>query len=231
MKKASKPREPSRASLREVPEVDFTTAKVRRNQYAARVAAEGIVHVRPGRPRKGTETGPTEPRSIRFPAQVWALLEKRAKAQGLTLHSALRSAFAECRLGLGGADYQDAREATDGEHRRAAASLTRWTWPAERIGRARAGALPLRSQLADVPSMTGSGLGFVADHFDVVAVRTDDISRIVVRVVVRAQTRRAIVLSTRLQRRAMEGLDLLAILGRERQVKMRRLLLGLVQAQ
>ena len=60
---------------------------------AGRVAAEGIVHVRPGRPRKGTETGPTEPRSIRFPAPVWKLLEARAKSQGLTLHSALRAAI------------------------------------------------------------------------------------------------------------------------------------------
>jgi hypothetical protein len=37
--------------------------------------------------------------------------------------------------------------------------------------------------------------------------------------------------ATRLQSRAIEGFDLLAILGLERQVKMRRLLLGLVQAQ
>jgi len=93
MKKASKPREPSKASLREIPEVDFASAMVRRNPYAARVAAEGIVHVRRGRPKRGTETGPTEPRSIRFPAPVWELLEKRAKAQGLTLHSALRAAI------------------------------------------------------------------------------------------------------------------------------------------
>jgi hypothetical protein len=54
---------------------------------------------------------------------------------------------------------------------------------------------------------------------------------IVVRVVVRAQTRRTIVFAARLQSCAIEGFDLLAILGRERQVKMRRLLLGLVQAQ
>ncbi len=93
MKKVGKPREPSKASLREIPEVDFASATVRRNPYAARVAAEGIVHVRRGRPKKGTETGPTEPRSIRFPAPVWELLEKRAKAQGLTLHSALRAAI------------------------------------------------------------------------------------------------------------------------------------------
>ena len=75
------------------------------------------------------------------------------------------------------------------------------------------------------------GLGFVANHFDVVPVRTNDESCIVVRVVVRAQTRRTIVFATRLQSRAIESFDLLAILGRERQVKMRRLLLGLVQAQ
>lgn len=93
MKKVSRPKEPSKASLREIPEVDFTAAKLRRNPYAARVAAEGIVHLRRGRPRKGTETGPTEPRSITFPAPVWELLEKRAKAQGLTLHSALRAAI------------------------------------------------------------------------------------------------------------------------------------------
>ncbi len=93
MKKVNRPKEPSKASLREIPEVDFTRAKVRRNPYAARVAAEGIVHVQPGRPKKGTETGPTEPRSIRFPAPVWKLLEARAKAQGLSLHSALRAAI------------------------------------------------------------------------------------------------------------------------------------------
>ncbi len=43
------------------------------------------------------------------------------------------------------------------------------------------------------------GLGFVANHFDVVPVRTNDESCIVVRVVFRAQTRRTIVFATRLQ--------------------------------
>jgi hypothetical protein len=47
----------------------------------------------------------------------------------------------------------------------------------------------------------------------------------------RAQTRRTIVFATRLQSRAIESGDLLAILGRERQVKMRWLLVGLEQAQ
>ncbi|MNF18296.1 hypothetical protein D3C80_2222980 [compost metagenome] len=49
--------------------------------------------------------------------------------------------------------------------------------------------------------------------------------------VVRAQARRTIVFATRLQGRAIESFDLPAILGRERQVKMRRLFLGLEQAQ
>jgi hypothetical protein len=95
MKKVSKQKEPSKTSLREIPEVDFTKAKVRRNPYAARIVAEGIVRVGRGRPRKGTETGPTEPRSIRFPAPVWKVLEARAKAQGLTLHAALRAAVVD----------------------------------------------------------------------------------------------------------------------------------------
>jgi hypothetical protein len=72
------------------------------------------------------------------------------------------------------------------------------------------------------------GLGFVANYFDVVPVGPNDESCKVVRVVVRAQTRRTIVFATPLQGRTIESFDLLAIFGRERQVKMRRLLLGLV---
>ena len=59
----------------------------------------------------------------------------------------------------------------------------------------------------------------MANHFDVVSVRTYDESCIVVRVVVRSQTRRTIVFATRLQSRAIESCYLLAILGRKRQVK------------
>jgi len=95
MKKASsrKPREPTRASLREMPEVDVDKAKLRRNPHALRIAKEGIsIHAGRGRPRKGTETGPTVPRSVRFPARVWRHLEKRAKAEGIPLHAALRAA-------------------------------------------------------------------------------------------------------------------------------------------
>jgi hypothetical protein len=95
MKKAHRHEDPSGVALREMPEVDFETSKVRRNPYAKRIAAEGIVHLRPGRPRKGEESGPTIPRSIRFPARVWKRLEKRAKAEGITLHAALRAAIIE----------------------------------------------------------------------------------------------------------------------------------------
>jgi hypothetical protein len=95
MKKGThkKTKEPSLASLREMPEVDLKRAKVQRNPYARRVAAEGItVNVGRGRPKKGSETGPTIPRSVRFPAAVWKHLEERAKAEGIPLHAALRAA-------------------------------------------------------------------------------------------------------------------------------------------
>lgn len=93
MKKAKSSRGPSRSSLREIPEIDFRTAKVRPNPYAKRIAKEGYtIHVTRGRPKKGTETGPTAPRSVRFPVEVWKHLEKRAKAEGMPLHAALRAA-------------------------------------------------------------------------------------------------------------------------------------------
>lgn len=71
----------------------------------------------------------------------------------------------------------------------------------------------------------------MADHFDVVSVRPDDKSCIVFPAVVRAQAGRAIVLAARCQRCAMKSLDLLAMLGDERQVKVRGRLVGLEQAQ
>jgi hypothetical protein len=79
-----------------MPEPNFKRAKVTRNPYAARVAKEGIqVHAGRGRPKKGTETGPTVPRSVRFPVAVWKHLEKRAKVKGMPLHAALRAAVME----------------------------------------------------------------------------------------------------------------------------------------
>ena len=98
MKKVSRrmQREPSKQSLHEVPEVDFRKVQVRRNPYAARVVAEGlVVQVGRGRPKRLLESGGTSPRSVRFPDEIWSLLERRAKAKGLTLHAALREAILE----------------------------------------------------------------------------------------------------------------------------------------
>jgi hypothetical protein len=67
--------------------------------------------------------------------------------------------------------------------------------------------------VAVIIAIEGLYLGFVANHFDVVSVGTNDESCIVVRVVVRAQTRRTIVFATRRQSRAIESFDLLAIPG------------------
>jgi len=97
MKKAGKRRhdEPSKASLKEIPEVDFSRG-VRRNPYAKRIAREGIVvQVGRGRPKRLLEVGGTEPRSVRFPPAVWKRLETRARRKGLSLHAALREAILE----------------------------------------------------------------------------------------------------------------------------------------
>lgn len=96
MRKANRKthREPSRRSLREMPEVDFRKVRVKRNPYARRIAEEGlVVQVGRGRPRRVLEAGATIPRSVRFPERIWTLLEQRARAKGLTLHAALRKAI------------------------------------------------------------------------------------------------------------------------------------------
>ena len=92
--KVRKQREPSKASLREIPEVNLSNARVRRNPYAARIAREGmVVQVGRGRPKKVLEVGGTEPRSVRFSDAVWNQIEERAKKRGLTVHAALREAI------------------------------------------------------------------------------------------------------------------------------------------
>lgn len=66
----------------------------------------------------------------------------------------------------------------------------------------------------------------MTNHFDIVSVRAYDECRVVFPAVIGAQTRRAIVLRARLQRSLMERIDLLAVLGDERQMKACRLLIG-----
>jgi hypothetical protein len=98
MKRANRKahRQPSKRSLREMPEIDFKKVRVKRNPYARRISQEGLtVQVGRGRPRRLLEGGRTTPRSVRFPDRIWALLERRAKAKGITLHAALREAILE----------------------------------------------------------------------------------------------------------------------------------------
>jgi hypothetical protein len=92
MKKVRKQREPSAASIRAMPEVRFTRATAKPNPYFERYWAEQGVKPRRGRPKKGEESGPTHPRSIRFPDEVWSRLEAVARSQHLTVHAALRTA-------------------------------------------------------------------------------------------------------------------------------------------
>ncbi len=98
MKKASKKTithvEPSETSLEEMPEVDFSRARVRKNDHAERIAKEGItVQIGRGRPKKLEEMGGTSPRSVRFPDAVWKIIEARAKEKGMSVHAALREAI------------------------------------------------------------------------------------------------------------------------------------------
>src|SRR5256885_5734475 len=93
MKKASKRTGPSRASLREMPEVDLKDGRWRPNPYVARIAAEGITLPKRGRPKMGEEIGPSVTRSVRFPPRVWASVESVAKAKGVSVHAALRAAI------------------------------------------------------------------------------------------------------------------------------------------
>ena len=93
-RRTAKPTEPSAASLKAMPERDFAGTRVRRNHHAARIAKEGItVQIGRGRPRKLAEVGGTSPRSVRSSDPLWAMLTKRAKDEGLSLHAALRQAI------------------------------------------------------------------------------------------------------------------------------------------
>jgi len=86
--------EPSKTSLAEIPEIDFSRVHVRKNPYAGRIAKNGIeVQVGRGRPVRFLEVGGTHPRSVRFPDAIWSQLEGRAQERGLTLHAALRTAI------------------------------------------------------------------------------------------------------------------------------------------
>jgi hypothetical protein len=96
---------PSEASLREMPEIDFSRTPTRPNPYVARLALQKEIVVRAGdqelrlpvgrrRPSKAEATGSSTPRSVRLPDAVWKELERRAAERGLTAHAAMRQAIA-----------------------------------------------------------------------------------------------------------------------------------------
>jgi hypothetical protein len=63
---------PSRASLREIPELG-ARAKGQPNPYARRIRAAGFeLQIGRRRPRRGKEVGRTQVRSVRLPPAVWA---------------------------------------------------------------------------------------------------------------------------------------------------------------
>jgi len=83
--------EPSRASLAEMPEADFSVARVHRNTQRSR-AAESAARIQygRGRPLPEAEVGPTEVRSLRLPAAMWRALEVEARERRTTVHALLR---------------------------------------------------------------------------------------------------------------------------------------------
>jgi hypothetical protein len=107
-KKTANVAEPSKASLRAMPEFDMSKAKfVRRNPYAERIRKAGgymvsvdgkkpyFVRVGAGRPKNGEDVGPSSVRSVRLPDAFWKELATRAAAHSVTLHAELRAAIAK----------------------------------------------------------------------------------------------------------------------------------------
>ena len=100
MKKASDKKkrqatEPSRASLRDIPEIDFSKAVVLGRGAAGLRKVQALLKTRQGRPKNGTRPDGSSPRSIRFSDSMWRELERRAKRRGVPLHALLREVIAQ----------------------------------------------------------------------------------------------------------------------------------------
>ena len=87
--------EPSAASLRAIPELDFSKAVVLGRGAAGLHRARALLKARRGRPRNGTRAAGSSPRSVRFTDEMWLALERRAKRRGITLHALLREVIAD----------------------------------------------------------------------------------------------------------------------------------------
>lgn len=71
----------------------------------------------------------------------------------------------------------------------------------------------------------------MTDHLDIVAVGVENKRSVVLPAVLRSQPGRAIILPTRIKGSTIESIDLLPVIGYKRNVKVRGLLLCLVQTQ
>ena len=87
--------EPSAASLREIPPVDFEASVSFGRGPAALRRALDWARVKRGRPKKGQKAAGTVTRSLRLPVVAWKALEKAARQRGITVHALIRQAIAE----------------------------------------------------------------------------------------------------------------------------------------
>jgi hypothetical protein len=108
-RKSIEDEEPSAASLREMPEADYSKGKWRRtNRYANAIRRGGMtIHVDGHEPRhfapweigltrnvKYCLAKPAQRRTISLPASMWKRLDARAKKFGLTPREAVSTAVA-----------------------------------------------------------------------------------------------------------------------------------------
>lgn len=94
-RRAKKMDEPSAASLREIPPIDFSKSVSFGRGPAALQRAIDWSRGKRGRPKKGEKATGTVTRSLRLPEAAWIALEKAARRQGTTVHALIRQAIAE----------------------------------------------------------------------------------------------------------------------------------------
>lgn len=100
-KKTRTPRtrkEPSAASLREIPPIDPETAlSFGRGAEGLRRARayNALLQSRPGRPKKGELASGSSGRSVRLPDAVWSEIERLAAARGVSGHALMRQAIVQ----------------------------------------------------------------------------------------------------------------------------------------
>lgn len=112
MKKASKAkhREPSAASLREIPELSSDSIELGRGAEGLRLA-RGLAAVTRGRPRAGTKPPGSSARTVRLPDAEWDALDDLALARKTTPHAVMREAIVQW-LARAGANQMEAKART-----------------------------------------------------------------------------------------------------------------------